>query len=230
MAYGFDLICCAVGVVPFSRCRKAGEIWGHHFPVLCVLVPLGAPFYLRLAAIEPCVATWRNNPRVSEALFYRINSWAFISSLNEFIMCNARSELEAGKSGFWNSRPVAIFELTYKLGIFVVFSTLSFWSCCHFDVVRFNEARSVSATLLGAVARTYCSPLQLRTMLWRLFIVTKYPTMAQRTIGKLRKLVTTGNEDGATTSERTGTRTRTALSDRVGAPPAADQRIGRKER
>ena len=34
LAYIFDLLCCAINIIPFSRCNSSKDITGHHIPTL----------------------------------------------------------------------------------------------------------------------------------------------------------------------------------------------------
>jgi len=199
LAYSFDLICCYVEVVPFSRCKSGREIFSHHFPKLFLCIPLLFPVWFRLTSLEP-FATVASGPQFQ--LVLRVNGLGAISSLNEVIMCFQRAELShAGiyttlntkpkekYIGIWSSRQVELFELLYKLAFFVFSALLSFHSSIGLDIFFYNYHREVAlegASTLRLLFQTFSrSPLQIATLLWRIFMVTNYPFMAKRTVMKI---------------------------------------------
>lgn len=206
-AYAFDLFCCyAARVVPFSRVRNPADIAGHHLPVLCVFIPLVIPTWKRWDRIEPFTLFGGgvDGKFDSFSLVLQINGFGAISSLNEVIMCLQRAEMSrAGVDvtinhwskkgdgrylGFFTSNRAQIFELVYKLAFFVVSAAFSFKACIELDILYYahNTEELAGSSLTKIVLVSFFrSPLQVRSLLWRLFIFTNYPMMARRTIAKL---------------------------------------------
>eukprot|EP00316_Scyphosphaera_apsteinii_P009459 CAMPEP_0119306452 /NCGR_PEP_ID=MMETSP1333-20130426/7213_1 /TAXON_ID=418940 /ORGANISM="Scyphosphaera apsteinii, Strain RCC1455" /LENGTH=236 /DNA_ID=CAMNT_0007309761 /DNA_START=399 /DNA_END=1109 /DNA_ORIENTATION=+ len=197
IAYLWDVICIASGVIPFSRVRRGSDIVGHHLPILCVFLPLGLPISFNLASIESALQVLDSSLHGPQAVgpqsfLLRIYAWGFVSSLNEFLMCAQRAEAPQGvvtAPKLWNARQVQLFELSYKLAIFVVFSMLSAIACLQLDYALWKHARMKHPTssFFTLLACTYLTPIQIGTSAWRLFIITKYPKMAQQTWAKLKK-------------------------------------------
>jgi len=213
LAYAWDLLCLAAGVVPFSRARGARDILSHHVPVF-VFLAIGTPLAFRLRTIEPAVDLAEGSAATARVLA-RINGWGFVSSLNEAIMSAQQAEtlwnalrssarrrlasLETKKNGraaleesgdvcVFNAAPVQLAELAFKLTVFTAFPVLSTRACLEYDVVAWRWARS-SGGLLGAVLRFLGSLVIVRTFAWRAFILTQYPSMAQRTFAKIGRFV-----------------------------------------
>jgi len=199
-AYAWDCCCLAVGVVPFSRAKYASDVLGHHAPVFAFLA-VGLPYTLRWRAVEPVVAVADAAPE-ARRIFERINGWGFLSSLNETAMCLQQAEIhlktilddasrqrpKASASeldGYvFTSTPVQLAELSFKLLVFTAFPALSVAACVEFDVL-FWRALPPAASVLG-LAR---SPLFIRTLAWRAFVLLQYPSMAKRTASKLSRFV-----------------------------------------
>ena len=209
LAYFFDLFCCALSVIPYSRCKKSPEIVAHHLPVVFILLPLGIPMWARWTSIEPMLSLLPSldakETDFAISLLFRGNGWGFVSSLNEAIMCFQRAELSLnGLSGmenlnekrmskfrFWTSWHIELIELFYKLMIFCCFSVLSIWATCHIDIFNYGLYHQENPTehIISLLVKTYMSPLQMRSVIWRLFIIILYPQMAKRTFLKLRRFL-----------------------------------------
>lgn len=197
VAYSFDLICCFVGVVPFSRCQKTKEIAGHHYPKL-IMILFVLPLWTGLNAIDPLVSIGSSHVY---KLITEVNGFAAISSLNEVLMCFQRAELgragimsrlgdttKQGYIGIWTSRPVMLFELLYKLLFFTVFASISFKAALELDMFLYgfylNEFPQEKTWKL--LLRVYFrSPLQIATFMWRLFMLKSYPFLIRRTVRKI---------------------------------------------
>lgn len=210
LAYFFDLICCALSVIPYSRCKTSSEIIMHHLPVVFVLLPLGIPTWARWTSMEPMLTMLisMNEKETSYviSLLLQGNGWGFVSSLNEAIMCFQRAELSInGVSGmedadrrrmskfkFWTSWYIELIELFYKLMIFCLFSSLSIWATFHTDISNYSyfQQQNPTAHPISLLIKTYMSPLQMRSIIWRLFIFILYPQMAKRTFLKLKRFLT----------------------------------------
>ena len=195
-AYGFDMLCLKMGVIPFSRARRPSDIISHHVPVFAFLV-IGLPYTLQ----------WSFEPAVEIALkidgtrrvFERINGWGFMSSLNEAFMCSQQAEIFLKKSlddrrvipadknfhargFFFTSNLVQLIELAFKLSVFTIFPVFSVLACLEYDIIawQYHGGLTMALNLLR-------SPVFLRTLAWRAFIVLQYPHMAKRTYSKLHK-------------------------------------------
>mmetsp|Transcript_30678 Transcript_30678/g.93774 ORF Transcript_30678/g.93774 Transcript_30678/m.93774 type:complete len:274 (-) Transcript_30678:142-963(-) len=196
LAYAWDCLALAAGIVPFSRAKSPSDVLGHHVPVFAFLA-IGLPYTLRWR-LEPAVAVAQAVPRTIH-LFERINGWGFLSSLNETAMCLQQAEIhlkqllssrardvltrrQSDLNGYvFTSTPVQLVELTFKLLVFTVFPALSVKACLEFDLLFWRSSSSVLD-----LAR---SPLFVRTLAWRAFVLIQYPSMATRTATKLRRFV-----------------------------------------
>lgn len=211
LAYGFDLFCCAVSVVPYSRCKKGSEIVVHHTPVFLILLPLGIPVWKQWSSWEPMLpfiqALGKKSQSDAISLLLRANGWGFVSSLNEAIMCFQKTELslhglstmfdnrENIRHKFFTSWTMEFLELSYKVLIFWVFPVISFLATLQTDrhFYNFNLEQFPSASFLMLLYKTYITPLQLRSVVWRIFIIVFYPSMGKRTINKLRRFLENKN-------------------------------------
>ena len=195
VAYAWDLLTLALGIVPFSRAKRSSDVIGHHAPVFAFLF-IGLPYTFQLANIEPAVAVSQAVPSAFR-IFERINGWGFVSSLNEMIMCAQQSEIFLKRAltrkeskqeldGYiFTSKVVQLLELIFKLLVFTVFPTLSILGCLEYDMVAW--AYYADTPLATTLLRLATSPIFLRTLAWRAFILIQYPPMAKRTYFKLKK-------------------------------------------
>ena len=206
-AYCFDIFCCMLSVVPFSRCRKGSEIVMHHMPVILILLPLGVPMWKHWRSWEPMLplieSMDQEGSHYATSLLLYSNAWGFVSSLNEAIMCFQKAELSLHgfenmleprgefSPKFWTSRTTEFLELSFKLCIFFVFPVLSLWSVFRTDMNLFNfhSNQNPSANFISILAATYAYPLQLRSIVWRFFIFSFYPALGKRTLEKIRRFL-----------------------------------------
>ena len=206
-AYCFDIFCCMLSVVPFSRCKKGSEIVMHHMPVILLLLPCGVPMWNKWESWEPVLRFVKSMDEEGRhhaiSLLLYANAWGFVSSLNEAIMCFQKAELSLhgfenmlvprGEFGpkFWTSWTTEFLELSFKLCIFYLFPILSLRSVFRTDMNIFNYHSNLnpSANHMSTLVATYSSPLQLRGIVWRFFIFSFYPTLGKRTIEKIRRFV-----------------------------------------
>ena len=207
LAYGFDLVCCAFSVVPYLGCKKASEIVAHHLPVFLILLPLGVPMWklwTEWGPMFPFIESLDGEGRdYAISLLLRANGWGFLSSLNETIMCFQKPELPLHRLStmfeprdhlrprFWTSWTMEFLELSYKMSIFWVYPILSAAATCETDwhYFYFNKEQYPSASIFMLLCKTYWSPVQLRSLVWRVFIVLFYPFMGKRTSNKLRRFL-----------------------------------------
>lgn len=180
MSYCWDLFAIgALGVVPLSRCRSGGDIVGHHVPVLVLMIPFAAP-YLAGWDWEPAVAL---PDRHTWLLF--IDGLAFMSSLNESIMC---WQSVGATRGLFRSHAVVAFELAYKVLIFTLMAAGCALGCVAVDAKLF--------LLVGrSPAAMATSPIVVRTVAYLTFVASKYPSMGKRAVRKLQAHLERG--DGA---------------------------------
>lgn len=212
LAYGFDFLCLACSVIPYSRCKEAKDIIIHHTPVFVLLLPLGVPMWAKWTSWEPMLPMLQTLEGVKRhygiVLLLRANALGFVSSLNEAIMCFQRAELSLqgvrtmfvgnddeqrthNKPTFWTSRPIEFIELSYKVMIFYVFPMFSIWSTFNTDKFFYSYLRDQhpTASVLSLIGKTFMSPLQIRSVIWRLFIFLMYPKLGRRTLGKLNRFL-----------------------------------------
>ncbi|KAL7539085.1 hypothetical protein ACHAXR_009012 [Thalassiosira sp. AJA248-18] len=217
IAYMFDLMCCYLKVIPFSRSRNPKDIIGHHVktiivPTLVLALPLAIPLWGNLRSLESTSFSILDFNIGNENRNYFINSYtmasgfAYISSLNEVFMCFQRVEMSiAGvdsfreipqmKSRFFTSRFVIGAELCYKLFFFWGMSLVACKACCDFDkslydsiIASHDYDKSIWRTLLTI----YSSPAVLRGALFRAFSVVMYPSMGARCLKKIKEFYREG--------------------------------------
>ena len=226
VAYMFDIVCCLVGVIPFSRCSKAKDILGHHIPTLVLALPLAVPLWSNLKSLEPTLEILEvpmgdaTRNRFIDA-FTLASGFAYISSLNEVIMCFQRTEMsfqqvtsfrdiDQMKFKLLTSRAVVGFELLYKLCFFWGMSILACKACFDFDmsIYSFVSRKEGIATLskvayiytrrkegmstLSKLSYIYTSPAVLRGVLFRVFAVVMYPSMGARSLKKFQQFINEG--------------------------------------
>ena len=130
--------------------------------------------------------------------FMLASGFAYISSLNEVIMCFQRVEMSMNsirnfndipsmkkkKSGrrrrVFTSRFVIGFELFYKLFFFWGMSILACKACCEFDKSLYDAITSpleYTEPMWRTLLTIYTSPAILRGALFRVFSVVMYPSM-----------------------------------------------------
>ena len=129
LAYMFDLLCCYLKVIPFSRCNTSKDIIGHHVPTLLLALPLAIPLWssgsgsggsdnidwcsslevTSCAILDSNEATATATEATLAIRQYFITSYtmasgfAYISSLNEVFMCFQRVEMSLnGIPYFWD--------------------------------------------------------------------------------------------------------------------------------
>ena len=178
----------------------------HHLPIFGFLV-IGLPFVMSWAAVEPAVGLAAKFQHL-EPLFETIEGWGFLSSFNEFLMCNQQAENYLRARVGWAPRvfssPFGVgLELSFKLAVFTVFPFLSFLGGLRYDGTFWSDERaargaagSPAADLLAALSSAAAmvrSPLWLRCCAWRVFILTKYPFMAKRGFSRLKRFWTGGD-------------------------------------
>ena len=97
------------------------------------------------------------------------------------IMCMQRVDLPRG---VWNTRPMYIFEMAFKCGVFTMSGPSAVVAA-----VRTLATLTTSSVCLATASRTRCllsSPFCHGLLVGCLFVVGMYPHMAKRAIGKLR--------------------------------------------
>jgi len=213
IAYMFDLVCCYLNIIPFSRCNSSRDIIGHHIPTLVLALPLAVPIWANLRTVDPIVCTVMDDayhhPEIRNRFFdaYIIASgFAYISSLNEVIMCFQRVEMSlAGITHFkdintmkrhlFTSRGVIGFELFYKMSFFWGMSILACKACCDADKSIY-DAITAPADYDQPIWKTfvtiYSSPAILRGVLFRAFSVVMYPSMGARCFKKIQQFLKEG--------------------------------------
>lgn len=218
LAYTFDLVCCYLfKIVPFSRCNSPKDIASHHLPILLGVLPL-------------CIPTWASELRNADPLIHDIlnytasdsggkwryammngilqaTGWGFLSSLNEFIMCLQRAEMNwygielftqlnsyPGRIKVMTSRCVIGIELYFKFGIFCIFSCFGFRAICALDQVWYGYLTEINGNGVNdlymswkVVQKIVASPFFIRTVFFRVFMLSMYPTMGWRTFKKIQK-------------------------------------------
>ena len=134
----------------------------------------------------------------------KANGWGFLSSLNEFIMCFQRAEmswqgvgdfrdLSRMRTRLFTGRTVIGIELYFKLGIFWIFSLFGFKACCDLDKVWYSyfiesTAMTANDTNVWNAMRVICSsPMFLKAVVIRVFMLSMYPFMGVRTMKKIRE-------------------------------------------
>jgi len=246
VAYTFDLLCCYLfRIIPFSRCNLSKDIASHHLPILVGVLPLCIPIWAEWKTIDPLVHSildHTNNTNDDETTKWRYamimgvlqaNGWGFVSSLNEFIMCLQRAEMnfygietfhqlsmmdrnsnnskkhhghQGERKKIMTSRWVIGFELYFKFGIFCIFSCFGFKACCSLDKVYYGHWMEVHGNGDGngandfdeswkAVKAIVVSPMFIRAVLFRVFMLSMYPMMGWRTIKKIQQFHRDGKGD-----------------------------------
>eukprot|EP00984_Skeletonema_dohrnii_P028027 scaffold17849_cov95-Skeletonema_dohrnii-CCMP3373.AAC.1 len=211
IAYLFDLVCCYLKVIPFSRSNSSRDIIGHHIPTLILALPLAIPLWANLRSVDPTVSTVLNGDhseirnRFIDA-YILASGFAYISSLNEVIMCFQRVEMTlAGitkfrdiqmmKSHLFTSRGVVGFELCYKMCFFWGMSILACKACCEFDKSIYDAITApvdYDKPIWKTVVTLYSSPAVLRGALFRAFSVVMYPSMGARCFKKIKQFLKEG--------------------------------------
>ena len=172
-----------LGVAPLVPHNKqaleaSGEDHGN-VPVLVLMIPFAAP-YLAGWEWEPAVAL----PNRHTWLLF-IDGLAFMSSLNESIMC---WQSVGATRGLFRSHSVVAFELAYKVLIFTAMAAGCALGCAAVDAKLF--------LLVGrSPAAMATSPIVVRTVAYLTFVASKYPSMGKRAIRKLQAHLERG--DGA---------------------------------
>ena len=208
-AYTFDLICCYVfKIIPFSRCNSGRDIAGHHLPILLLLLPLSIPTcfqqFQHLDQLANNMIEYDDDEE-GKVSFRAINGLliangvGFLSSLNEVFMCFQRAEMNLQgviffrdikmiQKRIFTSRFMVGAELYFKFGIFCVFSSFSFKACCDVDRAGFEYLNEVSGEMpiWRKVGTVYSSPMVIRGVLFRIFMLSMYPFMGLRTAKKIK--------------------------------------------
>ena len=219
IAYIFDLLCCAVNIIPFSRCNSSKDIIGHHVPTLVLALPLAVPlWYVGFGYLDPTVVGIlddENGDVTSLEIrkqfmdaFILASGFAYISSLNEVIMCFQRVEMsmnsilnfndiqkKSGRRRLFTSRFVIGFELFYKLFFFWGMSILACKACCEFDKSLYDAITSpleYTEPMWRTLLTIYTSPAILRGALFRVFSVVMYPSMGRRCLKKIKQFLKEG--------------------------------------
>ena len=207
LAYTFDLFCCYIKILPFSRCNKAKDIVGHHAPILLLVLPLSIPIWADLRHYDP--NTFRmldldeSNPFRQRLLggYLLANGLGFISSFNEVLMCFQRVEMNIeGVSNFkqiprmknriFSSRVFIGVELYYKFLFFTCISVWAIKNCagCLKAYLDFVVATSTPSQTHWEWTKTMMtSPLVIRGLLFKIFCSMMYPSMGLRTFKKIRQ-------------------------------------------
>lgn len=170
IAYVFDLACCYVKVIPFSRCGRSGDIVTHHVPTLILALPLAIPLWADLRSFESASFSVLDLSIGDDVRSRFIDSYtlasgfAYVSSLNEVFMCFQRVEMSLGgvtrfrdiplmnKGGddryyyFFTSRFAIGAELAYKLFFFWGLSIVACKACCDFDKSLYDSIIIIAGT------------------------------------------------------------------------------------
>ncbi|KAL9178967.1 hypothetical protein ACHAXT_011940 [Thalassiosira profunda] len=214
VAYIFDLICCYLKAIPFSRCNRSSDIIGHHVPTLALALPLAIPLWSGMRQFEGTALSILDAEIGNEQRALFINSYtlasgfAYVSSLNEVFMCFQRVEMSLQgvqtfrdiplmKHKIFTSRAVVMAELCYKFCFFWGMSWIACKACCDFDrsiydaTVRAADDGSVWRSLLTV----YSSPAVLRGALFRAFSIVMYPSMGMRSLKKIKSHYREGRKE-----------------------------------
>lgn len=212
IAYMFDLVCCHLNIIPFSRCNSSRDIIGHHVPTLILALPLAIPLWANLRKVDPNVFTILDDADHSEIrnrfmdAYIVASGFAYISSLNEVIMCFQRVEMSLEgithfndintmKRHLFTSRVAIGFELFYKLSFFWGMSILACKACCDFDKSLYDGITAPAdydEPIWKTVVTIYSSPAVLRGALFRAFSVVMYPSMGMRCFKKIKQFLKEG--------------------------------------
>lgn len=207
VAYMFDLVCCYLHVIPFSRCRCSKDIIGHHVPTLLLALPLAIPLWGNLRSFESTSFSILDFNIGNEQRNHFINSYtlasgfAYISSLNEVFMCFQRVEMSLQgidsfrdislmKNHFFTSRFAVYSELCYKLCFFWGGSIIACKACCDFDKSLYDFITAPLAydkSIWTTILTIYSSPAVLRGALFRAFSIVMYPSMGMRCFNKIKE-------------------------------------------
>lgn len=170
LAYMFDLLCCYLKIIPFSRCTCSKDIVGHHIPTLILALPLAIPLWGNVRQLEKTSFSILDYQIGSTTRNEFINAYtmasglAYISSLNEVFMCFQRVEMNwhgittfgdisIMKNRYFTSRWVLGAELLYKLLFFWGISLVACKACCDFDKSLYDavaDSSSSSSLLLSS--------------------------------------------------------------------------------
>lgn len=211
IAYMFDLVCCYLKVIPYSRCNSSKDIIFHHLPTLMLALPLAIPLWANIGAADPIALSLLNGndsdirSRFIDS-FSLASGFAYISSLNDVTMCFQRAEMIlAGvttfrdipmmKSHLFTSRGVIGFELVYKLCFFWGMSILGCKAClvldkCIYDTIISPE--DYDEPIWKTVLTLCSSPAALRGALFPAFSVVMYPSMGARCFKKIKQFLKEG--------------------------------------
>ena len=211
VAYMFDLVCCHLKVIPFSRCNSSRDIIGHHVPTLILALPLAIPLWANLRTFDPIVSTVLNgdNTEIRNRFidsYLLASGFAYISSLNEVIMCFQRVEMTlAGVTTFrdipmmkrhlFTSRGIVGFELMYKMCFFWGMSILACKACCEYDKSIYDAITApvdYNEPIWKTIVTLYSSLSVLRGALFRAFSVVMYPSMGARCFKKIKQFLKEG--------------------------------------
>lgn len=178
VAYAFDLACCWLGVIPFSRCHKSKDIVEHHLPTLLLALPLGVPLWGNFRSLEPTGLSILDLEVGNKLRDHFVNAytlasgWAYASSLNEVFMCFQRGEMSLQgcddfrdinlmRRGVFTSRIAVFSELCYKLCFFWGMSLVACKACCDFDKSLYDFATATTGgekSMGKALLSVYSSP------------------------------------------------------------------------
>lgn len=207
VAYTFDLACCWLGVIPFSRCHKSKDIVVHHLPTLLLALPLGVPLWGNFRSLEPTGLSILDLEVGNELRDHFVNAYAYASgfayasSLNEVFMCFQRVEMSlqgcdhfrdinSMRHGVFTSRIAVYCELCYKMCFFWGMSWVACKACCDFDKSLYDFSMATTAgeeSMAKTVLAVYSSPAVLRGALFRVFSVVMYPSMGARCLKKIKQ-------------------------------------------
>lgn len=218
-AYVFDLLCCYLKVIPFSRCNCSKDIIGHHLPTLLVALPLAIPLWGNIRQLENTsfsildfqIGDKTRNEFVNA--YTMASGFAYISSLNEVFMCFQRVEMNWHgitnfgdisklENRFFTSRRALGAELLYKLVFFWGMSLVACKACCDFDkslydaIVFSSSSHAYNEESIWRILLTvYSSPAVLRGALFRAFSIVMYPSMGLRCLKKFKYLILHNEEN-----------------------------------
>ena len=216
IAYLYDLLCCYLKIIPFSRSNSSRDIVGHHVPTLILALPLAVPLWAGWRNVDPTAFTALdddNGGDLSEIRNHFMNAYllasgfAYVSSLNEVIMCFQRVEMSLEgityfrdipmmkRHLFTTRRGVIGFELCYKMFFFWGMSILACKACCEFDKSLFDAITApvgYNEPIWKTVVTIYSSPAVLRGALFRAFSVVMYPSMGKRCFKKIKQFLKEG--------------------------------------
>ena len=174
-------------------------------------LPLAIPLWANLKSFDPIVSTVLNgeDPEIRNRFidsYLLASGFAYISSLNEVIMCFQRVEMTlAGigkfrdiqmmKGHLFTSRGIVGFELMYKMCFFWGMSILACKACCEYDKSIYDAITSpldYDEPIWKTIMTLYSSPSVLRGALFRVFSVVMYPSMGARCFKKIKQFLKEG--------------------------------------